>query len=83
MFRYKITSMFDKKNECHKPLGYYHNECFLVKHLSVGTGALLYGDSGINMETSRVEHIHIWENSIKIETTNTIYHLKPVLTGVV
>lgn len=83
MFRYKIDEIYNKKAENNKHLNLYKDDYYFIKHLSIGTSAILYNDNGRRLETSLVESLHIWENGIKFETKNTIYYLKPVMTGVV
>lgn len=83
MFRYKITDIYKRETKTHVINERISEDYYYIKHLAHGSGAILYGESGRRMETSKVESIHIWENSIRIETKNTIYTLKPVLTGVV
>jgi hypothetical protein len=54
---------------------------YFLKHASVGRSAFLFyaDDSGRYLQTSNIQGIVIADNTIILQTMNTVYYLRPVV----
>lgn len=52
-------------------------------HASVGRSAILISadDSRVNIQTSTIQGIVIADNTVILQTMNTVYYLEPVIKG--
>lgn len=76
---YKIESSKDRNgNDKALPIDWINRE-YTIHSLTVGRSAFL-ANKDKYIQTSTVEDIKIWDNSVIITTRNTVYTLSPEVT---